>query len=81
MSASDLPIAVGRGPFAGAIGNAASATAKHFAAVYGSELVMLPSLDVAPPAWTWGVKEVAIDVWHHAVYVTATTAAYELLSR
>lgn len=57
------------------------ASAAHFAAVWGSEQVMLPSLGVAPPFWTWGTKEVAIDAFHHAVYVAATSVAYELLDR
>jgi hypothetical protein len=29
----------------------------------------------------WGGKEVAIDAWHHAVYVLATAVAYELVDR
>ena len=57
------------------------AAAAHFGAVWGSEQVILPSLGVAPPFWTWGTKEVAIDAFHHAVYVAATSAAYELLDR
>lgn len=57
----------------------AAATAAHFAAVWSSEAAMLPALDVAPPFWTWGATEVAIDVLHHVVYVTAAGAAYELL--
>jgi hypothetical protein len=56
-----------------------AATAAHLAAVWGSEAVMLPSLGVAPPFWTWGAQEVAIDVWHHVVYATVTGATYELL--
>jgi uncharacterized membrane protein YagU involved in acid resistance len=56
-----------------------AADAAHFGAVWGSALVMLPALDVAPPAWTWGAEEVAIDVFHHAVYVTTTGIAYDLL--
>jgi len=40
---------------------------------------MLPALDVAPPFWTWDATEVAIDVWHHVVYATATGIAYEAL--
>jgi hypothetical protein len=56
-----------------------AATAAHLAAVWGSEAVMLPSLGVAPPFWTWGAEEVAIDVWHHVVYATVTGATYELL--
>ena len=57
----------------------AAATAAHLAAVWGSEAVMLPSLGVAAPFWTWGAEEVAIDVGHHVVYATVTGAAYELL--
>jgi len=57
-----------------------AATAAHGAAVYCNELVMLPVLDVAPPAFLWPRKEVAIDAWHHTVYAVATGVAYELLS-
>jgi len=57
----------------------AAATAAHAGAVYGSEQVMLPALDVAPPFWTWGAREVAIDALHHAVYALATGLAYEAL--
>lgn len=56
-----------------------SATPAHFAAVWGSAAVMLPLLEVAPPFVFWGKEEVAIDLFHHAVYATATGAAYELL--
>jgi len=59
---------------------AAKATALHLAAVWGNEAAMLPALDVAPPFWTWGAQEIAIDVGHHVVYATATGLAYELLS-
>ena len=40
----------------------------------------LPALDVAPPFVFWGKEEVAIDVFHHAVYALATGVAYELIS-
>ena len=55
------------------------ATPAHFAAVWGSALVSLPAFDVAPPVWRWGTEEVAIDVFHHLVYVGATAVAFELL--
>ncbi|MGI8730147.1 MAG: hypothetical protein ACR2LK_09200 [Solirubrobacteraceae bacterium] len=58
---------------------AAKATTAHFAAVWGQEAAMLPALEIAPPFWTWGAKEIALDVWHHVVYATATGIAYELL--
>jgi hypothetical protein len=57
-----------------------AATAAHGAAVWGNEQVMLPALDVAPPITMWGAKEIAIDAFHHLVYVTATGAAYEALA-
>jgi hypothetical protein len=42
--------------------------------------VTLPVLDVAPPVTMWGRREVAIDVFHHLVYVGATALAYEALA-
>ena len=57
------------------------AAAAHFLAVWGSEQVMLPALGVAPPFWQWGAKEVAIDAFHHLVYVGATDVAYAALDR
>jgi len=56
-----------------------AATPAHFAAVWGSAALMLPALEIAPPLVFWGAEEVAIDLFHHAVYATATGAAYELL--
>jgi hypothetical protein len=56
-----------------------AATAAHVAAVYGAAQVTLPALDVAPPAIFWGKEEIAIDLFHHLVYATATGVAYELL--
>src|SRR4051794_25446974 len=53
----------------------------HFAAVWGASLIMLPALAIAKPFWRWGAKEVAIDAFHHTVYVAATDGAYRLLGR
>lgn len=60
---------------------AAAATPVHGAAVWGSATVMLPMLGIAPPFWTWGRKEVAIDVMHHTVYAAATGIAYRIVER
>jgi hypothetical protein len=57
------------------------ATAGHFSAVWGGAVVTLPALEVAPPVTEWGADEVAIDLWHHAVYIGTTALAYEFLSR
>ncbi len=53
-----------------------TAVAAHFAAVWGSEQVMLPSVGVAPPLWKWPLEEIAIDACHHVVYVVATSLAF-----
>jgi len=58
-----------------------AATALHFSAVWGGAQVMLPALDVAPPAWETPVQEVAIDALHHAVYAIATGVAFAALQR
>jgi hypothetical protein len=55
------------------------ATLVHGAAVWSAQAVMLPALGVAPPVREWGAQEIAIDVFHHAVYASATGIAYELL--
>ncbi len=54
----------------------AQASSAHFAALWSSELVMLPKLGVAPPIKEWGAKELAVDVGHHLVYVAAAGLAY-----
>ena len=56
-----------------------AATAAHGAAIWGSAATTLPLLEVVPPFVFWGKKEVAIDLWHHAVYATATGIAYRLI--
>jgi hypothetical protein len=56
-----------------------AATVAHGAAIYGAAQVTLPALDVAPPAIFWGVREVAIDAFHHAVYAAATGWAYSAI--
>ncbi|MBA3263093.1 MAG: hypothetical protein H0T69_11645, partial [Thermoleophilaceae bacterium] len=53
----------------------------HFTAVWGSAQVMLPTLDVAPPAWESEPKELAIDAFHHAVYAAATGLAFAALEK
>jgi hypothetical protein len=57
------------------------ASTAHLGALWVSEQVMLPALEVAPPVTMWGGKEVAIDAWHHLVYATTTSATYEALDR
>ncbi len=57
------------------------AGALFFAAIWGNELVMLPSLDVAPPATEWESDELAIDAGHHMIYAAITSLVYEALDQ
>jgi hypothetical protein len=57
------------------------ATPLHFATLWGSALYTLPKYEVAPPVIDWAAEDVAIDVFHHLVYVSATALAFELLDR
>jgi hypothetical protein len=70
-----------RGLIAAFGGRGVRAAATHFALVWGTEQVMLPSLDVAPPPWEWGAEELALDGFHHVVYAGTTSAAYALIDR
>jgi hypothetical protein len=56
-----------------------AARAAHGAALWGSAQLTLPALEVAPPVVFWSKEEIAIDLFHHAVYTVATGVAYELL--
>jgi hypothetical protein len=71
---------VARGLLAAAGLSPRAATVAHGAALYGTEQVALPALEVAPPAIFWGAREIAIDAFHHAVYATATGLAYRLIA-
>jgi hypothetical protein len=57
------------------------ATGAHFATLWGSALYTLPKYEVAPPVIEWAAEDVAVDVFHHLVYVGATALAFELLDR
>lgn len=51
----------------------------HFAAVWGTELVMLTSLKVALPLTEEKPGQIAIDALHHAVYAAATGLAFDAM--
>lgn len=73
------------GAFRGLLGgfglDGPGAAAAHFAAVWGSGLVMLPALKVAPPVSEWGAKALAVDAFHHTVYAVGTSLAFGALNR
>lgn len=55
------------------------ATAVHFAAVWGTAMVMLPALKIAPPVKEWGAKSIATDGAEHLVYGIAAGLAYDAI--
>lgn len=55
------------------------ATAIHYAAIWGTEMTMLPSIDVAPPVTEWGGKEIATDGMHHLVYAVVAGLVYDAI--
>ncbi len=55
------------------------ATAAHFAAVWGSEQIVLPVLDISSPVFKYGAKATATDLFHHVVYAAAIGLAYSFL--
>ena len=57
------------------------ATGAHFATLWGSALYSLPKYEVVPPVTEWAAEDVAVDVFHHLVYVGAAALAFELLDR
>jgi hypothetical protein len=50
-----------------------------FFLVWGVALAGLPIVGLAPPFWRWGIKEVAIDGWHHGMYVAGTVSGWWLI--
>lgn len=44
--------------------------------VWGTEQLELPALGLTPPLWKWGTKEVAIDLWHHIVFVSGAVLGW-----
>jgi hypothetical protein len=59
----------------------AAATAAHLGVIWGMAQAVLPATAASTPFWKWAPVEVAIDLWHHAVYAVAAGLAYEWLDR
>lgn len=55
------------------------ATSLHAIAIQGTAMVMLPSLQVAPPVREWGAKAIGIDMLHHLAYGAAAGLTYDWL--
>lgn len=57
------------------------ATIAHFAAIWGTSMVMMPALKLAPPVTEEDPKTIAIDGVHHAVYAVATGLIFDAIRR
>jgi len=56
-----------------------TAAAAHFALMWPSDALLYKALDISPWPWEWSKQELAPDLGHKALYVAATSVAYELL--
>ncbi|MDB5005903.1 MAG: hypothetical protein JWP45_296 [Mucilaginibacter sp.] len=55
------------------------ASAVHFAAVWGTSMIILPTFNAAPPVTEEEPKTIAIDGLHHAVYALTAGLVYDAL--
>ncbi len=56
-------------------------TSAHFGAVWGTELSLLPAMDVAEPVTEWKPKAIAEDALFHAIYAVATGVTADALAK
>ncbi len=58
-----------------------AATAAHFAAVWGGDVVLYRTLGIAQAPWQWEPDELVTDVLHKGLYCLITGSALETLRR
>jgi hypothetical protein len=51
----------------------------HFAAIWGTSMIMLPTFKAAPPVTEEDAKTIATDGFHHAVYALTAGLVYDAL--
>ena len=56
-----------------------AATLLHWGAVWGTAMILLPSMDEAPPVDQWSAGEIAKDGFHHLVYALAAGLVYDAI--
>lgn len=52
-----------------------------FGGVWGTAQIMLPETTGSKPITEWSAKQIAIDIWHHAVYAAAAGFVYESMRK
>jgi hypothetical protein len=58
-----------------------AATALHFAAVWGGDVVLYRTLGIAQAPWQWETDDLVTDVLHKGLYCMITGAALEAVRR
>lgn len=61
--------------------NGAAGTTAHLGAVWGTEVSVLPAMDVIEPVTTWQPKAVATDILFHAIYALAAGLTADTLAK
>jgi hypothetical protein len=56
-----------------------TATSVHFAAVWATELIMLPALRVAPPVTKESPQTIAKDAFYHGIYALGTGLVFDAI--
>jgi uncharacterized protein YndB with AHSA1/START domain len=74
--ATSVTLGAARGAMARREVESASAGAALFALALVPEIVVVPALGAAAPAWRWSATDAAVSVLHHGVYAMTTNACY-----
>lgn len=59
----------------------AAGTTAHLGAVWGTEISLLPAMNVIEPVTTWKPKAIATDVMFHAIYVLVAGVTADVLAK
>ncbi len=70
-----------RGIMAAFDANSIAGTTAHFSAVWGTELGLLPAMDVTKPVTTWKPKAIAEDALFHGIYAVVTGITADALAK
>ena len=57
-----------------------TASAAHFALLWGGDAALYRALGVAPAPWHWSGDELATDMFHKGVYAVTTGVVYDALA-
>jgi hypothetical protein len=56
-----------------------AATSVHLAAIWGTAITIEPKLNIAPPVKEWQPKDIAVDIFHHTVYVIVAGIVFDAI--